>query len=260
MTKFLSLYSSSSGNSILISNNDTNILIDAGVSASKICSALNEAGTDIGEVDAILVTHEHSDHICGIRVLSKKYNIPIFANAYTMDGILRAAPTVRPGSAHIITESKEYQIRSMKIKAFVTPHDSASSVGYVIESEGKKYAVATDTGSITKAMLGSLAGCEAVVIEANHDEDMLINGPYPYQLKKRILSERGHLSNKNCAWLATQLAIWGTKRILLGHLSEHNNTPQKAFDCVKKSLESNGFKVGNDVILKVAPKDEICYI
>ena len=260
MTKFLSLYSSSSGNSILISNSDTNILIDAGVSASKICAALNDAGVDPNQIDAILVTHEHSDHICGIRVLAKKYNIPVFANASTMEGVLKSAPTIRPGDAHIITESKEYSIRSMKIKAFVTPHDSASSVGYVIESDNKKYAVATDTGSITKAMLGALAGCEAVVIEANHDEEMLKNGPYPPPLKKRILSNKGHLSNKNCAWLATQLAIWGTKRILLGHLSEQNNTPQKAFDCVKKSLESNGFNVGSDLVLKVAPKDEICYI
>ena len=260
MTKFLSLYSSSSGNSILISNSDTNILIDAGVSASKICAALNDAGVDPNQIDAILVTHEHSDHICGIRVLAKKYNIPVFANASTMEGVLKSAPTIRPGDAHIITESKEYSIRSMKIKAFVTPHDSASSVSYVIESDNKKYAVATDTGSITKAMLGNLAGCEAVVIEANHDEEMLKNGPYPYLLKKRILSDIGHLSNKNCAWLATQLAIWGTKRILLGHLSEQNNTPQKAFDCVKKSLESNGFNVGSDLVLKVAPKDEICYI
>ena len=260
MTKFLSLYSSSSGNSILICNDDTNILIDAGVSAAKICDSLNKVGIDPATIDAVLVTHEHSDHICGIRVLAKKYNIPVFANASTMSGVLKAAPTIRPGDAHIIVPSTEYAIRSMTVKAFVTPHDSASSVGYVIESDGKKFAVATDTGSITKAMLGALAGCEAVVIEANHDEDMLKNGPYPYALKKRILSDVGHLSNKNCAWLATQLAIWGTKRILLGHLSEQNNTPEKAFDCVKNSLEANGFNVGGDLILKVAPKDEICYI
>ncbi|MBR3932888.1 MAG: MBL fold metallo-hydrolase [Clostridia bacterium] len=260
MTKFLTLYSSSSGNCVLVSNDDTNILIDAGVSASKICTVLNEAGVDPDQIDAIFVTHEHSDHICGIRVLTKKYNIPVYANASTMEHVLKAAPTIAPGNAHIISSSNVYTVRSMKVKPFVTPHDSASSVGYVIESDDKKYAVATDTGCITKAMLGNMAGCEAVVIEANHDEEMLKNGPYPYMLKKRILSDQGHLSNKNCAWLATQLAIWGTKRILLGHLSEQNNTPKKAFECVEKSLSSNGFKVGSDVVLKVAPKDEICYI
>lgn len=260
MTKFLSLYSSSSGNCILISNDDTNILIDAGVSATKIVCSLDEAGVSPEEIDAVLVTHEHSDHISGIRVLSKKYNIPVFANAPTMNGVLKAAPTIASGNAHIITASNVYDIRSMRIKAFVTPHDSASSVGYVIESEDKKYAVATDTGCITKAMLSALAGCEAVLIEANHDVEMLKNGPYPYMLKKRILSDEGHLSNEKCAWLATQLAIWGTKRILIGHLSEQNNTHEKAFECVRKSLETNGFQIGRDVILKVAPKDEICYI
>lgn len=260
MTKFLSLFSSSSGNSTLISNDDTNILIDAGVSASKICSALNKAGTDAGEIDAIFVTHEHSDHVSGIRVLAKKYNIPVYANAPTMEGVLKNAPTISPGDAHIISPSGIYNIRSMRVKPFVTPHDSAASVGYVIESDGKKYAVATDTGSITKAMLSALAGCEAVVIEANHDVEMLNSGPYPYVLKKRILSDTGHLSNEKCAWLATQLAIWGTKRILLGHLSRQNNTPQKAFDCVKNSLEANGFKLGSDVILRVASIDEISYI
>lgn len=260
MTKFLSLFSSSSGNSILISNDDTNILIDAGVSASKICSSLEKSGISAREIDAIFVTHEHSDHISGIRVLSNKYNIPVYANAPTMEGILKNAPTLAQGNAHIITSSNVYSIRSMKIKGFITPHDSASSLGYVIESDGKKYGIATDTGCITKAMLSNLAGCEAVIIEANHDANMLREGSYPYVLKKRILSDAGHLSNDKCAWLATQLAIWGTKRFLLGHLSRENNTPQKAYECVRQSLEQNGFRVDSDVILKVASTDEISYI
>lgn len=260
MTKFLTLFSSSSGNSMLISNDDTNILIDAGVSASKICHALEEAGISPSEIDAVLVTHEHTDHIAGIRVFSKKYHVPVFANSATMGGILKNATDLPIGSIHIITNSVAHNIRSMCIKAFITPHDSASSVGYIIESEGKKYGVCTDTGTITKTMLSNLAGCDAVLIEANHDVEMLKLGPYPYVLKKRILSDEGHLSNEKCAWLATQLAIWGTKRILLGHLSEQNNTPEKAFASVKKSLEENGFKLGCDVILKVASKDKITYI
>ena len=260
MVRFCSLYSSSSGNSTLLSDGDTNILIDAGVSAAKITAALSNLNISPGEIDAILVTHEHTDHICGIRVLSKKHNIPVYANPKTMEHILKAAPDIAPGNARIITPSATVGIRSVVVKAFSTPHDSADSMGYVVCSEGKKYAVATDTGHITKAMLSNLAGCEAVLIESNHDEEMLRQGSYPYVLKKRILSDRGHLSNSKCAWLATQLAIWGTKRIALGHLSEQNNTGAKAYDASAAMLEANNFKVGSDVILKVAQKDEICVI
>ncbi len=260
MTKFYTLYSSSSGNCTLISDGETNIMIDAGVSASKICAALGEAGVLPEEIDAILVTHEHSDHISGIRVFSRKYNTSVYANARTMEQVLKAAPDLSPSNVNIITNSKPFKVRSMTVKAFETPHDSASSVGYIIESEGEKYGVATDTGTITKAMLSALAGCEAVLIEANHDEKMLSEGPYPYPLKKRIFSDTGHLPNPKCAWLATQLAIWGTKRIALGHLSEHNNTEEKAYSCVRAMLEENNFKVGSDVILKVAGKSGICVI
>ncbi|MBO5369269.1 MAG: MBL fold metallo-hydrolase [Clostridia bacterium] len=260
MTKFCTLYSSSSGNCTLISDGDTNILIDAGVSASKICKSLDEAGVFPEEIDAILITHEHSDHISGIRVFAKKYNTPVYATARTMHYVLQSAPTVSSGNAHIITDHTPFAIRSMRIKAFSTPHDSADSVGYVIVSEDKKYGIATDTGTITKAMLSNLAGCEAVLIESNHDEEMLRSGPYPKSLQNRILSDCGHLSNSNGAWLATQLAIWGTKRIALGHLSEKNNTPEKAYECAKNMLESNNIKPGADVILKVAPVDGICMI
>lgn len=259
MTKFITLYSSSSGNCTLISDGDTNILVDAGVSASKICASLAESGIDPSEIDAVLITHEHSDHISGLRVFCRKYHTSVYANAKTMEHVISSC-SVASGSAHIITEGTPFTVRSMRVKAFATPHDSASSVGYIIESEGKKYGVATDTGTITKAMLSALAGCEAVLIESNHDEQMLMGGPYPYPLKKRILSDRGHLSNAKCAWLATQLAIWGTKRIAIGHLSEQNNTPDKAFETACQMLESNSFKPGRDVILKVAPKDEICII
>lgn len=260
MIKFLTLYSSSSGNCTLISDGDTNILIDAGVSCAKITSALLNADVMPEEIDAILVTHEHSDHISGIRVFSKKYNTPIYANASVMGCILNSACDIRPGNAHVITVAKPFEIRSLTVKAFQTPHDSVSPVGYSVLADGKKYSVCTDTGTVTKAMLANLSGSEAVLIEANHDETMLKNGAYPYHLKKRILSDSGHLSNDKCAWLATQLAIWGTKRIILGHLSEHNNTEEKAYSTVKNMMENNGIKVGADVILKVASKDGICKI
>lgn len=260
MINFSTLYSSSSGNCTLISDGDTNILIDAGVSCAKIIAALSKVGVMPEEIDAILVTHEHSDHISGIRVFSKRYNTPIYANAAVMEYILNGTSDIRVGKANIISPMSTFDIRSLKIKAFPTPHDSVSPVGYSVLAEGKKYCVCTDTGTVTKSMLVNLSGSEAVVIEANHDEMMLKKGAYPYSLKKRILSDSGHLSNDKCAWLATQLAIWGTKKIILGHLSEHNNTEEKAFLTVKNMLENNGIKVGTDILLKVAHKDEVCSI
>ena len=260
MIKFCTLFSSSTGNCTLISDGETNLLIDAGVSTARISSALDELGLSPGEIDAVLVTHEHSDHISGIRVFTKKYNTPVYATAPTMEHVLKSAPDIRPGRANIITPGTPFVIRSMTVKPFATPHDSVSAVGYVIHAEGMRYGVATDTGTITKSMLSNLAECEAVLIESNHDEEMLRTGPYPYPLKKRILSDSGHLSNAKCAWLATQLAIWGTKRILLGHLSEQNNTPTRAYECTCSMLEANNIKVGSDVIVKVAAKDEISII
>lgn len=245
---------------MLISDGETNLLIDAGVSCAKICSALSDVGVSPEHIDGILVTHEHSDHISGIKVFSAKYNTKVYANAKTMAHILKNAPGLASGNVCIITEASPFKIRSMKIKAFSTPHDSADSVGYIVESEDRKYGVATDTGKITKAMLSNLAGCEAVLIESNHDEEMLKEGPYPYVLKKRILSDFGHLSNAKCAWLATQLAIWGTKRIILGHLSDQNNTEEKAFLATKNMLEANNFRLDSDIIVRVAKKDEICII
>ena len=133
-------------------------------------------------------------------------------------------------------------------------------MGYTVTSGDVKIAVATDTGCVTKPLLTALAGSYAVLIEANHDETMVKEGMYPYPLKRRILSDSGHLSNDNCAWLATQLAMWGTKKILLGHLSEHNNTEQKAYLAAKNMLEENNIKVGSDVLLQVAQKNIICQI
>lgn len=238
----------------------TNLIIDAGVSAAKIVNALEDIGVSPEEIDGILVTHEHSDHVSGIGVLTRRFSIPVYVNEATLSGFEHSSHAPVPHLVHPIVTGDKFKIRSAEIRSFKTPHDSKESVGYTITMEGRKFAVATDTGSITKPMLSALAGCEAVVIEANHDVDMLNSGPYPYLLKRRILSDNGHLSNENCAWLATQLALWGTKHIALGHLSENNNTPEKAYGAVHKMLSDNGFKVGEDVFLTVAMSSEITEI
>ncbi len=257
MIKFCTLYSSSSGNCAYISDTKTNILIDAGVSSSKIVKALEDIGVSPYSICAVLVTHEHSDHICGLDVFTRKYGIDVYANAATLDAISKGANCFDMKFAKEITTGQTFDIGTAKIRPFKTPHDSAESVGYVVSYDDKKYGFATDTGSITKPMLSALAGCEAVVIEANHDVDMLVSGRYPYPLKKRILSDSGHLSNENCAWLATQLALWGTKYITLGHLSENNNTPEKAYKASVNLLTKNNFAVDKDVFLKVASRFEI---
>ncbi len=260
MIRFCTLFSSSSGNCIFVSDGSTNLLIDAGVSASKIVNALDSIGVSPNEIDGILVTHEHSDHISGVGVLTRKYNIPVYGNETTLSAMQTSSGVAVPGCLRTIVTGESFKIRSAQIRSFRTPHDSASSVGYTITMEDAKLGVATDTGCVTKPMLSALAGCEAVVIESNHDVNMLNSGPYPYVLKKRILSDSGHLSNENCAWLATQLALWGTKHIVLGHLSDKNNTPSKAYDATYKMLSGNGFKVGEDVMLTVAMKNEITEI
>lgn len=260
MNRVTTLFSSSSGNSSLISDGNTNILVDAGVSSSRIIKALSDINMDICEIDAILVTHEHSDHIKGIGILSRNYNIPVYANSDTMSAMLCQIGDLYDRNIKVVECAKPFEIRDVVITPFAIPHDAVSPMGYCIKTTDGIVSVATDTGHITKSMLANMAKSDTVLIEANHDVDMLANGKYPYHLKKRILSDDGHLSNQNAAWLATQLAIWGTKKIILGHLSEHNNTEQKAYDTVKELLEKNNFKIGTDVLLKVASKNSICQL
>lgn len=257
MIRFCTLYSSSSGNCAYISDGTTSILIDAGVSASKIANSLKSIGASPEEIDAIFITHDHGDHICGIDVLVKKFGIPIYAMENTLK---RISGGIYYNTENIVTLNTSIDIGDVHIRAFKTPHDTIESVGYTVTFGDVKLGFATDTGCITKHMLSALAGCTAVVIEANHDVNKLQSGSYPYPLKQRILSDKGHLSNDNCAWLATQLALWGTKHIVLGHLSDSNNSPELAFDTVKSKLEENGFVVGESVFLCVADKSSVTEI
>ncbi len=253
--KIINLYSGSKGNCTLIRSRNTSILIDAGRSAAALCSALNSAGENIRHIRAIFVTHEHTDHVSSLAVLSKKYRIPIHATESSAEKILAAAgkPSVLSSCLHIHSpiytenicgdDGEEFAVRS-----FPTPHDSLASVGYRVEllsTDNSKpkivhsFGYATDTGCVTDDMINGLSGCEAVVIEANHDVDMLMNGPYPHDLKMRILSDRGHLSNYDCATLAQTLVKKGTKNFLLAHLSEENNTPEAAFWTVRRHISDN---------------------
>lgn len=246
MARLCPLFSGSSGNSYYIGTRSAGVLIDAGRSARQLENMMNLCGISPTAVQAVVVTHEHTDHISGLRVLAKKYNLPVFASAGTA-----AKLDTDPTNTHIITA--DIQIAGMTITPFHTSHDSAEALGYKIKTEdGRNFALATDTGILTDEIKENLLGCDTVVIESNHDPEMLQNGPYPYPLKQRIFSDHGHLSNEACAEFLPTLARSGTKRFVLAHLSGENNKPSIARKKSLASLENAGYVNEIDFLLQTA--------
>jgi len=232
--KLISLYSGSKGNSTLVSACGTNILIDAGQSARRLTDGLKAANISPDSIDAIFITHEHTDHVSALEVFLKKHRIPVHITEKSAQKLLsKAAPHV---TECLVIHPPMYteNIKELTVASFPTPHDSMCSVGFRISfREGeclREIGYATDIGYVTDAISSGLMGCESVVIEANHDVEMLKHGSYPYDLKKRILSKRGHLSNTDCAVFLSELCANGTKNVLLAHLSEENNHPSLAYD------------------------------
>ena len=229
----ISLYSGSKGNCTYFKCGDDEILIDAGRSFRALTTALNSIGGNIERIKAIFITHEHSDHISALEMLSKKINIPIHI---TEDSAKKLISTTSYAKNNIICHSPLYeeQIGGILVRSFPTPHDSDMSVGYTITlPDGKKIGYATDIGHITPTIRENLLGSAAVVLESNHDINMLRDGPYPAWLKVRIESAIGHLSNRDCAAFIPELIASGTKDIMLAHLSGENNTPDIALECAK---------------------------
>ncbi len=237
--------SGSGGNCLLLEGGGTNILIDAGISMRRIASGLAQAQLTMRDIGGVLITHEHSDHISGLKMLLKYHDIPVFAPHTVASRLCGALPEAE-SAIHIIPVGSEFEIGALRITAFHTPHDTDESVGYRVEGDGV-YAHATDMGMVTDEVLEGLRGADTVLIESNHDEDMLRYGSYPYYLKRRILSDHGHLSNEDCARLARTLADSGTERVILGHLSRENNTPARAMYAAEKALD------GTDTQLYCAP-------
>lgn len=246
--RIISFASGSKGNCTLVSCSGAHFLIDCGISMRRIKTSLSCAGLSPTDITAIFITHEHSDHIAGLPMLTKYFNIPIFAPR-TVAKHLRYSVAGVEDFLRVMPTEGQINLGNVKVSAFHTSHDTEESVGYRIDA-GQIFAFATDTGVVTEEMLSGLLGADAVVIESNHDVDMLLSGPYPYVLKKRILSDHGHLSNAECGRLAAHLADWGTKYIILGHLSRENNSPARAFETVKNALD------GRNVMLLVAPEAE----
>lgn len=254
--KICTLASSSSGNCTIVSNGQTHILIDAGISLRRITKCLGSLGLSPGDLTGVLVTHEHSDHINGLKMLIKYHKTPVFAPAGAGKGLCQALPE-SSGCLSFFQAGSELVFGDLTVKSFKTPHDTPESVGYRFDSGQSVFVFATDLGCVTPAILEAVRGADMALIEANHDVDMLKNGMYPYYLKRRILSERGHLSNKDSGYLAARLTESGTKRIVLAHLSKENNTPALARDTVCSSLTCIGAVAGRDMELAVAPADEL---
>ncbi len=252
MARFCPLFSGSSGNCLYIGTSTAGILIDAGVSARRIEQALTAREIDFKTIRAVFVTHEHSDHIAGLRVLQKHLHIPIYASAGTCEGIAEAA--AYDSVCLAITDAIE--LDEFLVTPFKTSHDSRESTGFrVALRDGRSVGIATDLGMMTAAVRGQLHGCDLIHIESNHDVRMLENGPYPYILKRRILSATGHLSNEACAAELPNLIRHGTTRVFLGHLSRENNLPTLAEATAESALQSCGMTRNIDYVLQVAPPE-----
>jgi len=245
------LASGSSGNCTLISDTDSHILVDAGISTRRISTALTSIGLTLCDISAVLVTHEHNDHIYGLRTMTKNYHIPLFSPP-KVGNCLRWNI---PGADELLTDvipGEPFSVGELEISAFRTPHDTPESVGYVLNGS-RTAGVCTDLGHVPDSVFYALEGTDTVVLEANHDEDMLRNGDYPFFLKRRIFSDNGHLSNDTCANLAAALASSGTRRIILAHLSRENNSPQIARETVARVLVKQGFAPDVHIGLAIAP-------
>ncbi len=258
MAKIFPMFSGSSGNATFVGGGGAAVLVDAGHSATSILKKLENHNINICDVKGIFITHEHTDHIKGLPLLVKRTGIPVYATSGTAEAIEQIYPELTVERIDGCVE-----LEGIKVCSFATSHDSAQSCGYRIElPDGLKFAVCTDLGYVSEDVKVSLCGCDAVLIESNHDVMMLQNGPYPFDLKCRIAGERGHLSNAACAACLPEIVKSGATRIILGHISRENNTPEVALACARSTLIETGLREDYDYILRAAAPDgdEIFYI
>ncbi len=253
-----SICSGSSGNCILVKSGDTNILVDVGISNKRIEEGLNHFNTMPNEVDALLITHEHSDHIKGLGVFLRAHPVSVFATKGTIEGILNS-----PSQGEIdnelfeeIVPGEEFVVGDVTIHPISTIHDTSDSVCYRFEDEDKSCAIVTDLGTYQDDLVDALQDLDAILIEANHDLKMLEVGPYPYPLKMRIWSDEGHLSNEACGQLLSEIITDKMQYIILGHLSKDNNYPELAFETVRNELMFNDIDPNKmNIEITVASRD-----
>lgn len=254
---FYSLFSGSSGNCILVCSSSTNILIDAGMPGKRIEESLNLVGLSIKDIHGVFVTHEHTDHVKGAGIVSRKGNIPLFFTFGTFMASKKYLGNISDDNINIVTNESIY-FRDICIRSFPIPHDAAEPVGYSITDGKNEVSIATDIGCLTDEIFNNIKNSNIILLECNHDIEMLKFGPYPYELKRRILSNKGHLSNDDCgkAVLKIMQKSNSQKKIILGHLSQTNNIPELAFKTVKNFIDESKFTIGKDLELSVASRSK----
>lgn len=251
MARIYPLFSSSKGNAEFIGTEKGGILIDCGISYKRLTDSLERHNIPLSAIQGVFVTHEHSDHVSGLKMLTKHNDITVYGQKYTLQNLCDKG-RISPDTKLIELNGQPVSCGDCEIICFDTPHDTVQSCGYKIRTyDDKLCAVCTDLGNITETVYNALIDCRLVMIESNYDVYMLKHGAYPEPLKERIMSDKGHLSNDNCGWIVQRLVNAGTTHILLGHLSQENNTPDTAYRTVQSYLCE--FQFGKDYLMGVAP-------
>lgn len=255
---FCPLFSGSSGNALYIGAGDTRILIDAGMPGRSIEGALREIDVLPETLSGIAVTHEHTDHVKGVGILSRKYHIPIYANESTWNAMARTVGEVAPRNRRIFQDEEDFFIGDLCLFPFSIPHDAADPVGYRIFYGGRSVATATDMGFMRKQVMKTLSGVDVLLLESNHDPDLVMQNPhYSAYLKQRILGNHGHLSNEASAQALLSLCETGVRKVILGHLSGENNTPELALATAQQKLVEAGVRLNQDVTVDLAWRDRV---
>lgn len=257
MAKFTTLYSGSSGNSAVIEEDGSYLLVDIGKSCRKTMQALDALDLAPGRLQGILITHEHIDHVSGLKVFLKKNHVPVYASPATLD-MLAAQDRLPAGAQLCPVDGSVQDAGGFGVQGFATSHDAIDCHGYRITTpKGKTMAIATDLGYLSETVHTALSGASLVALESNYDPFMLRTGPYPYALKVRIAGQRGHLSNDECAGKVLELIQEGCEKFCLCHLSHENNTPAHALGTVKNLLTAAGVRPGEGGIVQAAKREEI---
>lgn len=252
--KFCSLYSGSSGNCQYIKTENATILVDAGLSGKKIQQEISNIGEDPKKIDAIFITHEHIDHVQGAGIMSRRLNVPIYANEKTWQAMSPIIGEIKSENIKILEGCAE--ISDLTVMSFDISHDAAHPVGYNIFYKNKKISLVTDTGCTNELIQKSIMDSDLLLVEANHDEDLVLIGPYPWPLKRRVLGEFGHMSNDTAGNLISSVVKRGNEIVLLGHLSKENNFPELAYKTVENILKENSIDVNPGINLSMTYRDK----